>query len=82
MFLYFFRFLLILYLLFFPVKRLKVTIFVLSMVQCLSLLLISAAHLFPSMAELLLLIGFAGIGAGKANLSLSSLLTIENINAT
>ena len=49
-------------------------------VQLVSLSVMASAHLFPQIHKLLLTLGMAGLGIGKANMFLIFLLAMENID--
>ena len=67
------------YFIFFPAQSFKKTYFISCVVQVFSLGLISSAHVFPEHHKYLLLLGMAGLGAGKGTLSLVCLTIADNL---
>ena len=66
---------------FFPLKRPKLGNLVFTMIQALSLYSVVLGHFFPSYAKPLMMIGFAGLGFGRAASFLPYLIAYQNLQS-
>ena len=67
------------YLILFPFSKLKLTNFVLALLQFVALGIIALSHFIPSWYKFLMVVGMILLGAGKGNISLIYLVGFENM---
>ena len=68
-----------LYLMFFPLKRPKLGNLVFTIIQAFSFYFVVLSHYFVDYAKLLMLLGLAGLGFGRASTFLPYLLAYKNL---